>query len=73
MNGKQLLKILFVALMVTVLFGAALNPGQAVAAPLYASVTVTADSLAKSGIPGSVVDLYPHPAKHGHGEYHPHP
>src|SRR5512133_1134597 len=55
MNGKHFLNIFFVAVMVTALFGAAINPGQANAAPLYASVTVTADSLTKSGIPGSVV------------------
>lgn len=55
MNGKHLLNVFFVVLMVTVLLGASLNPGQATASPLYASVTVTADSLAKSGIPGSVV------------------
>jgi hypothetical protein len=55
MNRKQFFNIFLVVVMVTVLVGAALNPGQAAATPLYASVTVTADSLAKSGIPGSVV------------------
>ena len=55
MNEKHFFKLFIVLVMVTVLFGAALNPGQVTAAPLYASVSVTADSYAKSGIPGSVV------------------
>lgn len=55
MNGKLFFKLFIVLVMVTVLFGAFLKSGEAAAAPQYASVTVTADSLAKSGIPGSVV------------------
>jgi hypothetical protein len=55
MDGKHIFKLFFVVVMVTIFCGTALNPGLATAAPLYASVTVTADSLAKSGIPGSVV------------------
>ncbi len=55
MNGKRLINVFFVALIATVLFGAALNPMQAAAAVLYTGVIITPDSSTKSGIPGSTV------------------
>lgn len=54
MNGKHSFNIFFVVVMVTALFGTALNTGQVAAAPGYA-ITPSVDSTAKSGIPGSVV------------------